>query len=103
MFFFLMVWRTPKSTRTDTLFRFTTLFRSARIRPVAAAPPADRVQSGRAERDGRERHGNDGRGYRRHLHEAVFRRAAAVCLCRASPGRGLAQSGRAVEIGRAHV
>src|SRR3546814_8655274 len=73
------------------------VFAGARIRPVAAAPPADRVQSGRAERDGRERHGNDGRGYRRHLHAAVFRRAAAVCLCRASPGRGLAQSGRSEE------
>src|SRR3546814_17611996 len=69
------------------------VFAGARIRPVAAAPPADRVQSGRAEREGRERHGNDGRGYRRDLQAAVFRRAAAGSLCRASPGRG--QIGRA--------
>src|SRR3546814_11505663 len=27
-FIFLMIWRPPKSTRTDTLFPYTTLFRS---------------------------------------------------------------------------
>src|SRR3546814_13791486 len=30
MFFFLMIRRPPRSTRTDTLFPYTTLFRSAR-------------------------------------------------------------------------
>src|SRR3546814_5400750 len=30
-FFFLMIRRPPRSTRTDTLFPYTTLFRSARI------------------------------------------------------------------------
>src|SRR3546814_1324334 len=30
MFFFLMIQRPPRSTRTDTLFPYTTLFRSAR-------------------------------------------------------------------------
>src|SRR3546814_13987839 len=29
MFFFLMILRPPRSTRTDTLFPYTTLFRSA--------------------------------------------------------------------------
>src|SRR3546814_20245872 len=28
IFFFLMIWRPPRSTRTDTLFPYTTLFRS---------------------------------------------------------------------------
>src|SRR3546814_3542294 len=44
MFFFLMIRRPPRSTRTDTLFPYTTLFRSERqaagyaaIRVVAAA------------------------------------------------------------------
>src|SRR3546814_17211888 len=32
MFFFLMIRRPPRSTRTDTLFPYTTLFRSARDR-----------------------------------------------------------------------
>src|SRR3546814_5474478 len=32
-FFFLMIRRPPRSTRTDTLFPYTTLFRSARIHP----------------------------------------------------------------------
>src|SRR3546814_15316831 len=31
-FFFLMIRRPPRSTRTDTLFPYTTLFRSPRIR-----------------------------------------------------------------------
>src|SRR3546814_16708588 len=35
-FFFLMIRRPPRSTRTDTLFPYTTLFRSQAIRPAAA-------------------------------------------------------------------
>src|SRR3546814_13899889 len=33
VFFFLMIRRPPRSTRTDTLFPYTTLFRSARRHP----------------------------------------------------------------------
>src|SRR3546814_2603335 len=36
MFYFLMIRRPPRSTRTDTLFPYTTLFRSARL-PAARA------------------------------------------------------------------
>src|SRR3546814_699661 len=36
-FFFLMIRRPPRSTRTDTLFPYTTLFRSPD--PVRAVPP----------------------------------------------------------------
>src|SRR3546814_10887272 len=32
-FFFLMIRRPPRSTRTDTLFPYTTLFRSERVAP----------------------------------------------------------------------
>src|SRR3546814_12337393 len=39
MIFFLMKRRPPISTRTDTLFPYTTLFRS-KVRPVAGAVPA---------------------------------------------------------------
>src|SRR3546814_12673765 len=48
LFFFLMIRRPPRSTRTDTLFPYTTLFRSLRaqagIRRTAPArlPPARR-------------------------------------------------------------
>src|SRR3546814_20901765 len=31
MFFFLMIRRPPRSTRTDTLFPYTTLFRSSNV------------------------------------------------------------------------
>src|SRR3546814_6170794 len=36
LFFFLMIRRPPRSTRTDTLFPYTTLFRSGSARPTAA-------------------------------------------------------------------
>src|SRR3546814_4254321 len=41
LFFFLMIRRPPRSTRTDTLFPYTTLFRSPRH-----APPAGERQIG---------------------------------------------------------
>src|SRR3546814_13818242 len=34
--FFLMIRRPPRSTRTDTLFPYTTLFRAASLRSIAA-------------------------------------------------------------------
>src|SRR3546814_14012910 len=35
-FFFLMIRRPPRSTRTDTLFPYTTLFRSPARNPISA-------------------------------------------------------------------
>src|SRR3546814_15523239 len=57
-FFFLMIRRPPRSTRTDTLFPYTTLFRSrvaaARVL-VAVAEAADAVlHEGRREVHGRD-------------------------------------------------
>src|SRR3546814_18241000 len=52
-FFFLMIRRPPRSTRTDTLFPYTTLFRSPRRRRLRHAPrriPRDRVQEGQRHR-----------------------------------------------------
>src|SRR3546814_9851504 len=37
VFFFLMIRRPPRSTRTDTLFPYTTLFRSAGVEPDGMA------------------------------------------------------------------
>src|SRR3546814_13220271 len=34
LFFFLMIRRPPRSTRTDTLFPYTTLFRSSTDKPI---------------------------------------------------------------------
>src|SRR3546814_17143471 len=48
-FFFLMIRRPPRSTRTDTLFPYTTLFRSWRPFPaqrLAAAGLAQVMQTG---------------------------------------------------------
>src|SRR3546814_7834545 len=45
-FFFLIIRRPPRSTRTDTLFPYTTLFRSDQKRPGAGLPkPAHRAYS----------------------------------------------------------
>src|SRR3546814_12540140 len=40
-FFFLMIRRPPRSTRTDTLFPYTTLFRSEASFRLPAQRPAD--------------------------------------------------------------
>src|SRR3546814_13658675 len=59
-FFFLMIRRPPRSTRTDTLFPYTTLFRSLlRHRPIlirngsAPAPPAGLLRFARTDGRGR--------------------------------------------------
>src|SRR3546814_11559941 len=39
VFFFLMIRRPPRSTRTDTLFPYTTLFRSFRVLQGAVSGP----------------------------------------------------------------
>src|SRR3546814_20417826 len=48
-FFFLMIRRPPRSTRTDTLFPYTTLFRSAERCPdVRRDPRSERRSPGHA-------------------------------------------------------
>src|SRR3546814_4763637 len=47
LFFFLMIRRPPRSTRTDTLFPYTTLFRSPRRDDGAARLPRQRQAGGR--------------------------------------------------------
>src|SRR3546814_14352304 len=46
LFFFLMIRRPPRSTRTDTLFPYTTLFRSARRERDARAGAAPHALPG---------------------------------------------------------
>src|SRR3546814_9060328 len=45
MFFFLMIRRPPRSTRTDTLFPYTTLFRS-KAEPISAIYPDSPAENG---------------------------------------------------------
>src|SRR3546814_12385096 len=42
-FFFLMIRRPPRSTRTDTLFPYTTLFRSPKFEAMLAIQTARKV------------------------------------------------------------
>src|SRR3546814_20848753 len=44
-FFFLMIRRPPRSTRTDTLFPYTTLFRSPAARPATDAALRDAIDT----------------------------------------------------------
>src|SRR3546814_12134083 len=57
LFFFLMIRRPPRSTRTDTLFPYTTLFRSAHggdaVLRRGREVPAGALQCAAAERDRR--------------------------------------------------
>src|SRR3546814_4175807 len=62
MFFFLMIRRPPRSTRTDTLFPYTTLFRSCRRRGSGSArrrSPRGRLRR----RNRRSRNGRREGGY----------------------------------------
>src|SRR3546814_3590481 len=79
VFFFLMIRRPPRSTRTDTLFPYTTLFRS---RPLQGG--ARRLQ----------RHPAEGarRPFRRSLRRAAPcacpHRSVGLCARRATDARG---------------
>src|SRR3546814_12215957 len=97
-FFFLMIRRPPRSTRTDTLFPYTTLFRSplhrrhpfrSNISPLARkrVHPGCRIRR-RAERP------EDSQG-RPHLHRRLQARDPAA--------RSGDRKGDAAQIGRAHV
>src|SRR3546814_1166968 len=59
VFFFLMIRRPPRSTRTDTLFPYTTLFRSAAVARWAQPRWAVRRAQCRARPDGRRWAGVD--------------------------------------------
>src|SRR3546814_10661697 len=104
VFFFLMIRRPPSSTRTDTLFPFTTLFRSGIIDFRQVASLADVECGGRADRLGSEplsikqrlifignfdeHHG----GSRRRRHFAAFRaHALEIGARRAGPLRPIAR------------
>src|SRR3546814_18951507 len=51
-FFFLMIRRPPRSTRTDTLFPYTTLFRSLFQQPLRADGTAGFLVVGQVQLDG---------------------------------------------------
>src|SRR3546814_20673807 len=46
VFFFLMIRRPPRSTRTDTLFPYTTLFRSGKGRTANSSSPKPTARRG---------------------------------------------------------
>src|SRR3546814_5517875 len=99
VFFFLMIRRPPRSTRTDTLFPYTTLFRSiaghARRRTRAAQAGRHRAAgpaAHRAERTGRGAQAGAGKA-----RPAVI--AGNPAARRARPGAG--RGGRMAEPARA--
>src|SRR3546814_12490846 len=99
VFFFLMIRRPPRSTRTDTLFPYTTLFRALHVAPldlVAARPlghQADHRIAGRAELGGarlRQPGQVAGRLDHRHLHAETDADIGNLALARELRRRHLA-------------
>src|SRR3546814_19043018 len=75
VFFVLMIRRPPRSTRTDTLFPYTTLFRSYRCDPPNRNNrPSEAL--GQAERVGRDMAQDQIRADRRDLIKARFAKLA---------------------------
>src|SRR3546814_16392571 len=93
LFFFLRIRRPPRSTRTDTLFPYTTLFRSRRHRhPARVGRVSARHRLHRAAGPGRRPPDRRGRPHRGRGH----RPAAHLHL----PGRGRPAAGRAGDLPR---
>src|SRR3546814_13263188 len=87
-----MIRRPPRSTRTDTLFPYTTLFRSPRIRATDRLQAEADARSARTQRQGhadRDRRAD----YRRRLGLSPPR--AARCPARAEEGPGAGWFSRA--------
>src|SRR3546814_13838405 len=88
IYFLLMIRRPPRSTRTDTLFPYTTLFRSHRVRAEG---------SGRRDRVSRLRHrggGGGGPGARRRRRDRRSCCARAGRRARRQPDAVLRRVGR---------
>src|SRR3546814_19172154 len=62
-FFFLMIRRPPRSTRTDTLFPYTTLFRSIRLTFDSVARVIDHVEAQRLATDPVDQQHGRAKGY----------------------------------------
>src|SRR3546814_19103804 len=98
-FFFLMIRRPPRSTRTDTLFPYTTLFRSAQPRVARSAlswkvPGRDRF---------RRANGRVGCPSSRAERQASSQRRNAIHDYADLSGDRGQDAGADPEIGRAHV
>src|SRR3546814_476338 len=80
--------RPPRSTLTDTLFPYTTLFRSAHTDPAGTGPPANRQAVGQAQ--GRAVRGlHDRRIFApRHEQDGFLRHLRGLPRSRKAPGRG---------------
>src|SRR3546814_18867844 len=108
-FFFLMIRRPPRSTLTDTLFPYTTLFRSAAVAVGGSTDPGSQrvTASGGAQVRGvaavADGGGLDTGGRGLHAKGAgVFIAGLRARAGRDRPGAGRAGA-RAEQIGRAHV
>src|SRR3546814_10096773 len=75
--FFLMIRRPPRSTRTDTLFPYTTLFRSVAVAQIVARRGGEDHRFLRHHRDARADGGGVGGG-QRHAIEADLARLRVV-------------------------
>src|SRR3546814_9379234 len=82
LFFFLMIRRPPRSTRTDTLFPYTTLFRSAHAKRAqkCLAEQREGEQQRRCDSDGPQRHGPRSEEHTSELQSLMRISYAVFCL-----------------------
>src|SRR3546814_15535014 len=92
-FFFLMIRRPPRSTRTDTLFPYTTLFRSPAIGPARRAASAEEARIGDGAVAARAGGGERAAGELPHLRQCRHRQSL-LGLHRFPPRRADAVRGR---------
>src|SRR3546814_13947374 len=91
VFFFLMIRRPPRSTRTDTLFPYTTLFRSGRVAVAEQAADYAGLSAQQAS------------GMLKKLETRMYKHAQNLEFEDAARLRDQIHQLREQEIGRAHV
>src|SRR3546814_15012695 len=93
VFFFLMIRRPPRSTLTDTLFPYTTLFRSVRRRPRGIPGPHHR----RRPQEGRQAAGLGRYGLKGQPAEGQRGEACVFCAAQEKDQRNRILDGEAGE------
>src|SRR3546814_15760588 len=101
LFFFLMIRRPPRSTRTDTLFPYTTLFRSAQRRDRGVREPRAGTRIAELERRARDRAAAQIASEHVERRPPLERRNAAVAPADAEGDLVAVDDAQETEIGRA--
>src|SRR3546814_5761596 len=92
-----MIRRPPRSTRTDTLFPYTTLFRSSNTRSPSAAPGSRTVCNGNRGRDSADIGGTLTQRASARRKKTAAREVSTLLQCRQKPPRPAVEAAAAHE------